>query len=91
MNIQIIGVTFGDPGLNAYWIEDQGFQYEVWTDDNRELAIHYGAAEDANAFIPDRITRLLDADGNVLLEYNSVSTSTSPAEVLEDCQKIFAD
>ena len=87
--MQIVGVTFGDPWYNADWVESEGFQYEIWTDTNRELAIYYGAAANADAAFPARITRLLDSNGALLLEYDSVSTSTSPYEILEDCQLLF--
>ena len=53
--------------------------------------MYYGAADSPNAFYPDRITRLLDADGNVLLEYDNASASANPREVLEDCQAIFGE
>ena len=91
LNVQIIGVSFGNPDLNSAWINDQGYQYEIWTDDNRELALYYGAADSTNAFYPDRITRLLDANGNLLLEYNNATASANPNEVLEDCQAIFGE
>ena len=91
MGIEIIAVSFSDPSINDYWVQDQGFQYEVWRDDNRELALHYGAADSADSWFPDRITRLLDSDGAVLLEYNEVNINSSPAEILADCQLIFGE
>ena len=91
MGVEIVAVSFSDVSINDYWVQDQGFQYEVWRDDNRELAMYYGAADSANAWFPSRITRLLDSDGSVLLEYNDVDINTSPAQILADCQLIFAE
>ena len=89
LGIQLVGVTFGPPSLNNDWVNSEGFQYEIWTDDNKELAIYYGAADDASAWVPDRVTRLLDANGELMLEYNAVDFNSSPAEILADCQLIF--
>ena len=42
----------------ASWAADEGFQYEVWTDDNRTLSMHYGAIDSKDAYFPDRVTML---------------------------------
>ena len=36
-----------------------------------------------------RVTRLLGADGALLLEYGVGLVLTHPSHVLEDCQKLF--
>jgi peroxiredoxin len=89
MGVQIVGVGFGDPSAQGAWAEEEGFQYEVWTDQNKELSLYYGAIENESAFFPARITRLLAEDGTLLLEYNNVDFGTNPRQVLEDCQQIF--
>ena len=89
--MQIVGVGFQAPSVNASWVEEEGFQYEVWTDTNRELALYYGAASSASSSYASRITRLLDENGNLLLEYNNVDFGTNPRLVLEDCKLLFAD
>jgi hypothetical protein len=73
------------------WVVDQGYQYEIWTDDaERTLSVTYGAAEDASAWFPDRVSVLLDSNGDLLLEYmDDVSTGTHPANVLADCEILF--
>ena len=71
---------------------EQEYLYEVWTDEDRELAMHYGAASSSSAFIPDRITVLLDANGDLLLEYlDGTSAGSHPQEVLDDCELLFGD
>jgi peroxiredoxin len=82
-------VTFTGPAANAAWIEQEGFQYEVWQDEARDLAVYYGAAANRRAAFPDRVTRVLDAEGNLVLEYNDVNVGTSPADVLEDVTLLF--
>ena len=80
-----------DPNANASWAETEGFQYEVWTDTNRELGLYYGAASSASSNFPSRITRLLDENGSLLLEYNNVDFGTNPRLVLEDCKLLFGE
>lgn len=82
-------MSFDDPSKNQQWAIDQGFQYDLWSDEGRELALYYGAATSQTQGAASRVTRLLDADGTLLLEYNSVSTTTSPGLILDDCEAIF--
>ncbi|MFT4977321.1 MAG: peroxiredoxin [Myxococcota bacterium] len=88
--MNIVGVGFDEPDEMAEWAADEGFQYEVWTDDDRTLAVHYGAARNASAAFADRVTMLLGSDGQLLLEYTSnIDFGTHPIEVLEDCEILF--
>ncbi len=88
--MQIVGVGFDDPSDMAAWAAEEGFQYEVWTDDDHDLAVYYGAVSSSAASTPSRVTMLLDAEGTLLLEYTEdVDFGTHPGEVLEDCQIIF--
>ena len=81
-----------EPATNQSWAEDEGFEYEVWSDDDKTLALYYGAAESSSDWFPSRVTKLLDANGTLILEYvDSVNVGTHPAQVLEDCQAIFGD
>ena len=91
LGIEIVGVGFGSPESNADWANEQGYQYEVWSDTDKTLAVYYGAANSTSAVFPNRITRLLDSQGHVLLEYDNVDAGTSPGQVLNDCQAIFGN
>ena len=86
-----MGVGFQDTNTNASWAETEGFQYEVWTDTNRELGLYYGATSSTSSNFPSRITRLLDENGSLLLEYNDVDFGTNPRLVLEDCKLLFGE
>jgi peroxiredoxin Q/BCP len=87
--VDIVGVSFDSPSENQAWALEEGFQFDLWSDDGRELALYYGAASSAGQAFASRITVLLDEDGNLLLEYPFVSVGTHPQEVLEDCQLLF--
>jgi peroxiredoxin Q/BCP len=91
LGVEIVGVSFDSPSRNSDWADDEGFQFELWTDGNSTLAVTYGAASSAGARFADRVTVLLDADGNQVLEYEVSSIGTHPADVLEDCEALFGD
>lgn len=87
-----MGVGWDDPSDNQDWAEDQDYEYEIWSDDDKTLALYYGAADSASDWFPSRVTMLLDANGTLILEYvSNVNTGTHPAQVLEDCEAIFGD
>lgn len=85
----IVGVGFDDPATNAGWAAEEGFTFELWTDDDKTLALTYGAATSQSSPVPSRVTRVLDADGTLLLEYQVSAIGTHPSEVLADCQVLF--
>lgn len=89
MGVEIVGVSFDTPEENQTFAEQQGFEYELWSDDDKDMALYYGAATSQSTSMPSRITMLLDSDGTLILEYLSVSTSSHPGEALADCQIIF--
>ena len=82
---------FSTPTQTEAWAEAEGFQYEVWTDDDKTLALTYGAAATPSQNHAYRMTFLLDADGNLLLTYGNVNSDLGehPAHVLSDCQQLF--
>ncbi len=84
-----MGASFDSPADNAAWKADQGFAYELWSDLDRELALHYGAASSASQSMASRVTRILDEEGTLVLEYTVLNVSAHPQQVLEDCQQLF--
>ena len=87
--MQIIGVSFDTPTKNEAWAEDEGFQFDLWSDTDRTLALYYGAATSATQGSASRLTKILDANGFLILEYKVSSVGTHPEQVLEDCQALF--
>ncbi len=82
-------MSYGSPEDHLAWATEEGFQYELWTDDDRQLSIAYDAG-DEDAWFPDRETFLLNREGELLLQYlDDVDTATSPYEVLDDCTLLF--
>ena len=83
-------MSFDDPATNLAWSDREGFPYELWTDADRTLAVTYGAAANTSAPYAARITVILDAESNLVLEYlTDISVGAHPNEVLEDCQALF--
>lgn len=81
---------FDPPEENLAWAEREGFQYELWTDDTRMLALTYGAIDEVSDTFPSRVTMVLDAEGTLVLEYrDSLNVGTHPADVLADCTRLF--
>jgi peroxiredoxin Q/BCP len=91
LGIEIVGVSKDSPAKNDAWAEDEGFQFELWTDDQNDLALYYGAAATETQSYFARLTKILDSDGTLVLEYQVSSVGTHPAQVLEDCQVLFGD
>jgi len=85
-----VGVSFDDYEDNQSWAEDEGFTFELWSDDDKTMALYYGAASSQSQSWADRKTWLLDAEGNVALTYDvGFDIGVHPAQVLEDAQKLF--
>ena len=83
-------MSFDNPLETEPWAIDQAFQFELWSDIDGVLALYYGAVETQSDHTAARITKLIGADGVLLLEYlEDVVAGTHPSEVLEDCEKIF--
>lgn len=90
--MRIVGVSFDAPEANKAWHDDKGFGFELWTDTDRTLALALGAAQSADQKVADRETRLLDAEGRVLLEYDvGLNLGTHPSDVLGDAKRLFAE
>ena len=89
--MQIVGVSFDTTSALSSWAEEEGFEYELWQDTERTLALHYGAISSASDWAPSRITVLLDAEGNHIVSYEvgAFGIGDHPIDVLEDCQAIF--
>ena len=83
---------FGEPSDTQAWAEAEDYLFEIWTDDERTLALAYGAIASVEQSFPLRVSFVLDGNGDLLLEYrDSVSVGTHPDEVLSDCQALFGD
>ncbi len=90
--MRIVGVSFDTPQANKAWHDDKGFTFELWTDADRTLALALGAASSKDQKNASRETRLLDAEGRVLLEYDvGLNLGTHPSDVLGDASRLFTE
>jgi len=88
--VQIVGVGFDSVEENQEWAEEEAYAFEIWSDDNKTLAMTYGAASSVSTNVPSRVTMLLDAEGELVLEYVvSLKIGTHPEQVLSDAQALF--
>lgn len=79
-------MSFNKVERNRKWSENQAFGFEVWSDQQRELAQQLGAADTSTQGSPKRVTRVLDGEGRVVLAYDEVQVGAHPQAVLEDVQ-----
>lgn len=91
LGVKIVGVSFTDLQTNQEWAKRLEFPYEIWRDDDRSLATYYDSVDGPDAKYPKRRTRVLNAEGKVVLEYNDkIIVGAHPADVLEDVKMLAA-
>jgi peroxiredoxin len=84
--VRIVGAGFGTPESNAGWAASLDYLYELWSDEERVLANHYGVLSFADDQ-PLRHAYLLDEEGRAVLFYEgAVSLGADPHDVLEDAE-----
>ncbi len=88
----MIGVGVGEPDWTLEWTLADGLPYELWSDLDRVLAVHYGAADSPETAEPLRIAFILDAEGQVVLEYREfLEVGPDPGDVLRDLTLLYGD
>lgn len=65
----MIGVSFDAPATNAIFKANEEFQFPLWSDTEKTLALTYGAAEADWQPIASRVTVILDETGDWVLFY----------------------
>ena len=88
----MIGCSFDTTMDNYAFITANDFQYPIWSDQARDLALYYEAATSKSQGMPSRVTAVLDPDGNWILKYvvNFFNEKGHPGQVLQDLEKLFA-
>ena len=71
----VVGVSFDHPAANKLFKQNEGFQYPLWSDDERELALAYGAATTQSQKYAKRVTVILDPEGTWVLVYPNVDAT----------------
>lgn len=85
-------MSFDAPAANKLFKQNEGFQYPLWSDLDRELALTYGAATSKSTKYAKRITVVLDAAGTWILVYPNVDATLFQhvEHVVADMQAIAA-
>jgi thioredoxin-dependent peroxiredoxin len=79
----ILGISFDTPEENASFVAKQSFPFPLLTDVDRAAAIAFGAAADAKAAYPKRITVVIGPDGKVERIIDKVDARAHPADLLQ--------
>ena len=90
----MIGVSFDATSKNATFKANEEFDFPLWSDLDKTLASHYGAADGFITLFADRITVILDADANWVVHYpkdvvSSASLYVHAQTVLDDLAILF--
>lgn len=80
----LLGASFDDAAANAAFAKKHELPFALLCDTDKSLALAYGAAKDAKAGYPSRVTVVIGADGKIERVYPRVSPKDHPSEVLAD-------
>ena len=83
-------MSFDTQAQNQAFALKCAFPFPLLCDTTREVGIAYGAAENASASGPKRISYLIGPDATILKAYRSVSPASHPEEVLDDLAKLHS-
>lgn len=81
-NVRIFGVSFDSPEENHRFAEKYGFDYPLLSDEDRTLAMRYGACDDVTAGYPRRITYVIDEQGKIAQAIDGVQPKSHPETLL---------
>jgi len=79
----ICGVSFDSVADNRAFREKFDFPYALLCDTDKQLGLACGAAADAGAGYPKRITVVIGPDGLVRAVYDQVKPAEHPRQVLD--------
>ena len=79
-----MGISFDTVEENAAFAKKFSFPYALLCDTTRSIGLAYGACQDARAGFANRISYLIDEEGQVQRVYASVNSRVHAAEVLAD-------
>lgn len=82
-NAQILGISFDTPADNKTFADKNHFEFPLLSDATKSIALAYGAAKDATAGYPNRITAVIGPDGILEQWITDVKAATHSATLLE--------
>jgi len=80
----VLGVSFDGVEANAAFAKKNAFEFPLLSDVDRTVALAYGACRDAKAKWPNRVSFLIDEQGQIARAYDRVDPRDHPASVLAD-------
>ena len=87
-NAVVVGVSCDSPADNRAFRDKFAFPFDLLSDEDRAVSMHYGAAESADQQYPKRISYLIDPEGRIARVYGNVVPAEHPAEVLAALDEI---
>lgn len=85
----MVGCSFDSPSNNTTFKNNNEFQYALWSDTDKALAMNYGASANKLLPFPMRRTMVLDPYGRWILRYNVGSPGPHTFDVLADMQLLL--
>ncbi len=82
--VQVLGISFDSVPDNAAFARKFGFNFPLLCDTSRTVGVAYGAADDAKAQYPKRVSYLIDPAGRIRKAYPKVNAAAHPEEILAD-------
>ena len=79
----MLGVSFDTTADNARFAEKFHFPFPLLSDQDRKIAMAYGAADDVKAEYARRIAYVIDETGHVAQAHAKVDARSYPKEQLE--------
>ncbi|MBF6560707.1 MAG: peroxiredoxin [Candidatus Binataceae bacterium] len=83
-NIVVLGISFNDVERNDEFAAQYQFPFPLLCDTDRTVGMAYGACDDPRARNANRISFLIDEDGQIARVYDSVNPRDHAAQVLAD-------
>ena len=80
--VAVLGVSFDDARANTAFRTKHGLPFPLLCDQERTMALAYGAADDRKAAYARRVALLIDEEGKVLKAWGRVDPSSFAAEAL---------
>jgi peroxiredoxin Q/BCP len=82
--IQIVGISFDAVDRNAAFAEKFHFKFPLLSDNDRKIALAFGACNAVKPQHAERVSFLIDEQGKIARVYDQVDPRDHPARVLAE-------
>ena len=87
----ILGISFDPVKKNKAFARKYDFPFQLVSDPDRRIGFDYHAAADPEQAEADRITYLIDPEGNIARAYETVDVKSHPDQILADLEPAEAE